>query len=409
MPTGLPAAHSLTNSEWFFSLDTEPIRAAGFRFSSGALSTLREQLPGYARLVITEIVKQEVLRQQLELVDESKAKLDNAIVGLEKAARITLTPIVDQIEKLSISANARQSFSRAIAVYLSDFRGSVLPISPDLAEKIFRDYFFTRPPFESSRNKKAEFPDSASLHLLEDHAATSSSFGILVSADAGWAAYCAQSPRLYCVTTVNALASLFASTGDLAERVVSQFEAELHNNNSPIPRQLAKSIQSHLDESLWNTTGAGTSAYAYLDVDIIAHHLSEYALDRNCLRVWIPEHDGTAGLLEIRCELLVRSVCGIDVYIEDSIDGGTVRVGHEDITRMTDLEVRGYVRITGPLANTDIGSWDISFEFSPGDYDVEIGELSVNYHARDYGEYDVAYVDSAPQDEYTLPLFPESS
>jgi hypothetical protein len=64
-----------------------------------------------------------------------------------------------------------------------------------LAHDMFARYFLQHPPFE--QKKKSEFPDAASLLLLEEFAVKNNTQGILISKDGGWSKFAKQSERLY--------------------------------------------------------------------------------------------------------------------------------------------------------------------------------------------------------------------
>lgn len=79
MPKGLPGAAQLMGQEiTFFSIDTNLIRAVGFRFEEGALNQLKRQLPGWLKLRLTEVAEREIRAQRMAPVVEATQQFQSA-------------------------------------------------------------------------------------------------------------------------------------------------------------------------------------------------------------------------------------------------------------------------------------------------------------------------------------------
>lgn len=216
MPKGLPTVTQLWNGEVsFFSIDTDLIQSAGYNFDAGALNQLPKQLPATMSLQLTEIVSEEIVRHRMQPVQKAIEGFTTASENLKRLANLPLGQIDQSFAALDAAKSAASHFRSQVQAYAGRCRGGVLSVSGEaLASEIFNLYFQDCAPFAKRKDKKSEFPDAASLLLLEQYANEHDTLGIVASADNGWAAYTEQSDRLYSVKTVEELATLFAATGN---------------------------------------------------------------------------------------------------------------------------------------------------------------------------------------------------
>jgi hypothetical protein len=234
MPKGLPPSSVLTSrTAGAFTLDTSVIEAAGFRFHKGGLRRLSVQLPPWLQLWMSDIVLQEIAGHRLARVDAAIQQVRGGVTELQR--HLGRADVVGDVGWLSRTHAAAVSiFDEDLRRFIERHQGQVLePVSPRLGLQLFRLYFQGLPPFGGGKDKKHEFPDAAVLLTLEHEAKRQSLQLIAVSKDEGWKSYANQSERIYCVSSLEELTSLFVSASPNAraiEKNLKLFFSKLNEN-----------------------------------------------------------------------------------------------------------------------------------------------------------------------------------
>ncbi|WP_225422567.1 PIN domain-containing protein [Pseudomonas huaxiensis] len=87
MPKGNPTAEQLWQGEVsFFSLDTDLIQSAGYKFESGALKQLPKQLPDTMSLQLSEVVAREIIAHRMESVSKAIDSFKSSSGDLKRLA-----------------------------------------------------------------------------------------------------------------------------------------------------------------------------------------------------------------------------------------------------------------------------------------------------------------------------------
>src|SRR5690348_6648107 len=94
MPKGTPSGKELMSQNvGGFSLDTNVIEHSGFRYDSGDLGVLSQQLPSWLKLYISDVVRHEVVRHQQANTKEAFEKLKSAIKNAGRLALVDTNAI----------------------------------------------------------------------------------------------------------------------------------------------------------------------------------------------------------------------------------------------------------------------------------------------------------------------------
>jgi hypothetical protein len=235
MPKERLSASRAWEDATFFSIDTNLIQAAGYNFAQGALHQLPRQLPESIGLQLPEIVLSEIVKHRMVSVHKAYSQLKGAAYDLQRLTTLDASAVHDSIDQLNAIEAATQRFTKELHDYAAQCRGAVLPTTgADAAASLFADYFAQRPPFGLSQKKKSEFPDAMCLWLLEQYAKNNDTIGIIASDDKGWKQYAEESERLYCVGSIDELATLFAATNEHAEAIKGKIAVAVLDENSPL-------------------------------------------------------------------------------------------------------------------------------------------------------------------------------
>ncbi len=380
MPEGLPSAAVLIEQKavTFFSIDTDVIQSHGFKFSEGALHALRLQRPQWLQIQLTEVVEREVMAHRMDPVSKAVQELQTAITSVQRLSGQDMSVVKESFEKFDSEPVVRERFSNEMRTFLEQLNGGVLRLEGStLAHDMFARYFLQHPPFE--QKKKSEFPDAASLLLLEEFAVKNNTQGILISKDGGWSKFAKQSERLYCVNSLEEFAGLFESKSEKADRVKAKVKHALLDPTSHLSLQLDSALDNHVSGAFWNADEiySGYALRVEAEVNQASYQDSDWHLDG--LALWLIEHDPSVCTVEISVSVTVDLEVGVDFYQYDTIDHEEICMGSDEITRQVTLNVEVFLLCHGDLFVESVDEWEVDIEITGGEYLVEIGEVNPDY------------------------------
>lgn len=383
MPPGLPTPQELVDGEVsFFSLDTDVIQSAGYNFGKGALNQLPRQLPTAMKLQLTEVVLQEIVGHKLVPVKEAVDKFQASTAGLTRLTGLDFGPADAHFDQLDVLSAAQQKFEADVKDYVTQCGGDILPISDIDPEPLFVRYFAGEPPFGLKADKKSEFPDAAALLLLENHATERTTKGILASRDAGWKAFADQSSRLYCVTSLDDLAALFAATDAHAQAVRDKIAAAVGDENSALRTQLTESLREHVSNADWDASELYSGSQR-IESEVSDVELTAYSVHDNSLNVWKVDDEPGAWVVELTATVTVDVTVSVQFFIWDSIDREELPFGHDSFTFSQEVDVEAYLTCYSVKLETAPVSWEIEVEIGSGTYSLDAAEVEPDFSDHD--------------------------
>lgn len=378
MPAGTPTPAQLWHGEiTFFSLDTDVIQGAGYNFEAGALNQLHKQLPSTMELQLTDIVANEVVNHLMEPVLKNIQELNSAAANLKRKADLPMEQIIDLFRGLDPAEASRIHFRQRVETYASGCRGGILAVEGDgVLTELFRSYFAVDAPFGLRTTKKSEFPDAASLLLLEAHAKESNSMGVAVSIDGGWHAFAEKSEYLYCVRSLDELTTLFAATGEVAGQIHELIRTALEDHNSPLRSQLADALESHVNNASWDVGDISSDTGDRVEGEVSEVRLADHELLIENTEIWNDEDDPTTWLVEVTALVKVDVTTSITTFLWDSIDRDEVAIDSDYAENLVEIEVTAFVTCSDVQADSDPESWSVEVEIASEEYSVDVGEVS---------------------------------
>lgn len=378
MPTGHPKASEIWDGTVsFFSIDTDLIQAAGYRFSEGILGLLPKVTPATIKLLITEIVAREIIAHLLKPVAEAHEKVLGAVAVLKRAGDIPTGEIANLFAQLDVVASAQTTFRNRIEKYVAEIRGGILPIEGnDLAARLFELYFNISPPFEEKKDKKAEFPDAASLLLLEQYADNESTLGIVASKDGGAKRFAEHSLNLYHVESLDELSELFQATGAHAEAITAHLRKSVDNLDSELYETLHNALIEHVQEAEWDVEDATCSIVSRVETDFISANLHSFKLDAGSTKVWNDISNRATWVVELSAHLTVDVDVDVTFYVWDSVDKEELTLTSSTVNVMHEVQVNAFVTCSDALDDTDPAKWSFNVDIARGDYRVKVGEVN---------------------------------
>lgn len=369
MPSGCPTAAQIWNGEiGFFSLDTDVLQSKGFKFEEPPLSQLPKQLPKNMSLQFSPVVLEEILGHRMKPVADARAKLEAALAALKRLTGFDVAHIEKTYEGDGLAAIARDKFENDVMAYVEECRGDLLEYGPGTAENVFQLYFLQRPPFEEK--KKSEFPDAASLVLLEQYANMHSVKGVVVSNDQGWAKFCESSEVLYCVRSIEELASLFSATDDVAVQVKLQVIKAIDDKFSPLRTEITEKLKEHYAESEWSVGEINSVNTDRVDAEVGHASMLEYKVVSDHTEIWSDEDDPTEWIIELTVEAKIEVSVYVEFYKWDWIDREEIRLGSDVVDVYETVLTEVYITCGEVIPESSPEQWKIDIEIGYGGYDL---------------------------------------
>ena len=379
MPKDLPTAAQAWEDVTFFSIDTNLIQAAGYNFAQGALHQLPNQLPESIGLQLPEIVVAEIVKHRMESVHKAHKLLLGAADELHRLTAIDVSEVRGSVEKLNAIEAASQRFTQQVHDYAALCRGAVLPTAgAGAVTSLFADYFAQRPPFGLSEKKKSEFPDAMCLWQLEQYANDNDTIGIIASDDKGWKQYAAESETLYCASSIDELAALFAATNEHAESIKTKIAAAVKDAGSPLGTALAHALNQHIANAQWDASEVHTGSAYRVEPETYDANVVEYSIDGDA-NVWSVKGEPTTWIVELTVRVKANVDLSVEFFAWDSIDKEELSLGAQEFTTEEEVDVEVFLTCSDVHLETEPSDWNTDIEIADGRYSLEGFEVELDY------------------------------
>ncbi len=237
----------------------------GLRLNSGLLKQLEQFHNSSIKLIISEIVKEELLSQ---LRDKAKKAQDKMIIAVKEAKDYLLVnnQVLEDIEKEIFDSHKPQEialkkfrqFQEITSLYIIEAQDHVK------IHDLIQMYFNSEAPFQATGKKKCEFPDAIALMSLEALAKNSETKILVVSSDNDWKNFCQKSENLEIIDNLANALSLFQ---DVEANYICKCLSEKYKKGKL--NQVKEAISKLLDEQIYNFYFAPyvEASYCYYEWD----------------------------------------------------------------------------------------------------------------------------------------------
>jgi hypothetical protein len=348
MPLGKPNSSELNRRKAYaFSLDTSVIEAAGFRFDEGALKHLSRQLPPWIELWMTDIVIREVSNHRIENVSRSVQNIHTGLQDLRRHIGGAFNQSIPDWLRTT-KDTATHLFNAQFEKFLSIHSGIVLrPDCGNLASDLFDMYFQVRPPFGGGRDKKHEFPDAASLLMLESMAAERSMSVILVSKDDGWKQFAEQSKHLYFVDSLSALCDLFLSESREAKFIQERLRATFEKPSRELRGDLKSAIERGLNSTPWELQFPILPGWVF-EGNVVDLRLESFEPNPTAIGVWITSAENETCAAEMPIDVVVYQRLDIEAR-KTGYFGEPLAIENIQVILQQSVEVKVHLEMRGAL------------------------------------------------------------
>lgn len=346
------------------SIDTSIFDNYGIALDNELFLQLEQFYHSPVKVIITDIVDSELRKHLVRKIESARTELQK---GLRSSEKQHLLPS-DDLEKISEVLSASHTDVEVANKRLDKFYskvGAEVVYSQNFVEvmELTRLYFDEKPPFESVKNKKNEFPDAIALLTLEGWAKEKGVNVLVVSSDNGWEKFSKTS-------------EVIDHKGDLSS-AIAHFQP--HNMVQQIIRDLSLDktfgvknlIFSRIEEAL---TGCIESAEIVIEASSHYYYEEEEVYATYKSHELIP-NEGTQfpfNVIRVEADAIVLQVTAVVTYeaygefslsIYDSVDKDYIGAGGTSSTVEEEYETEILVHLGG--------------DFSSGLESVEIARIEV--------------------------------
>lgn len=236
-------------------IDTQIFVAERFEWNRSVFKSLkRYEEKGIIRLVSTEILEQELIRQLLDRRNQllqyvSKVQQNIGIV------RSLLSNAQNELLNLDEKIPNADEFKKGLQQFFIKLNFERIEFPSDIGEELFDLYFSGKPPF-GAKGKKSEFPDAANLILLQAYQVQTNCPIHVVSGDSDWERTCEKYEDFIHVPLLSNFIELAAEIEakldyetaihqdqKLQDRVVAYFEADFEFYKDVVIYEFIKGTQ----------------------------------------------------------------------------------------------------------------------------------------------------------------------
>lgn len=228
------------------TIDTSIFDRYGCNLDFAVFRKLDQFAGGAVRILISEIVAEEINKHISEEAAETQRALKKALSSHGKRWKIAASMIAPAAE-YRISDDPALAALEQIDDFIAAIGAEVVPALGinDRTPEILQRYFAVEPPFEHKEAKKNEFPDAFALLSLEAHARREGGLILCVTADKGWARFCETSAHLVHEAELDRALSHFNITGRVvAERAAALLRA---GATEPLVHAIESALESRFD------------------------------------------------------------------------------------------------------------------------------------------------------------------
>jgi len=369
------------------TLDTSIFDAQGLKLESGLLKQLEQFRDSSTKLIISEVVKEEVLSHLTEKTKDAKRDIEKSLKQAKDYWQVEDCKIED-IKKIVFGEReaqeiATERFNRFIeATSLEIIEAQNYLIVSVLIQKYFR----AEPPFSETGKKKNEFPDAIALISLEEWANKNQTKIIVVTSDNDWKNFCKSSERLFANDDFAKALGLFQlqDADDICRYLSEKYELGVIEN-------VKEAIFDALEYKIYDFDiyiEAESSFNYEEEITEIQVNGFEFKLLEPPNIIFRPVNfDDDSLTVESRLSVDVNVECSFSFSVYDSIDKDDVGMGGNTVNTQANLEVEVLITFVGDLNK-------VGAEVEVDDVEVEIktpASIDFGYIEPDFGDEDYDY------------------
>jgi len=362
------------------TLDSNVFIGLGLNLERGLLSQLQQFMSSPVKLVISDVVLQEVRKHLVEVTKSARSKLQGAL----KSAKAPFGISVSAATELEASVFGQRIDTEIVEARLNTFLKAtgalVIPATKVDVDRLLSLYFDIEPPFEGAGDKKAEFPDAIALLSLERWAKDQGVQLLAVSRDSGWLNFAKCSDHIDVIKNLADALTHF-QPHNAAKNIIEALRVQIaEDGESEILESLNEFIVEATNETEVDVQYS-SAIHAELDIAEVHHKSHDFVLDKNGQPVVdLVRIEASWLALRLRVNIDYEVQAHFRMAVWDSIDREYVSIGSSSALAEDSHECDVLLSLTGDfskgLDQTAVGELGIDLNF-PG---VDVGDVEPNMH-----------------------------
>ena len=315
------------------SLDTCIFSRAGYRLDQGILRRLEQFKENAFRLIFSEVTLKEVMRHIASHSEEEKTKFLTGLRGIAKFWSVDTAKQVAVANDLLQGLEPKELAKKRVKDFVTRCGAHIVEAKKALdVSDLLNHYFETLPPFETSGDKKAEFPDAITLLSLESWAKKANTSVLFVTNDKGCARYCEHSSRLFAIDDLGSALTLIQERDSHRAQMCAAIDQQIALGKYP---NLLNMIESAVAENIWSIDWIPEADAAFYydpemqDVEVIG---VSYLSNNGSAGLQAVDYCDGALVARATISIEIEASCNFTFSVKDGIDKDMVCVGGAEVS-----------------------------------------------------------------------------
>jgi hypothetical protein len=367
------------------SIDTCIFTYAGYQLEAGNFKQLAQFKNNEIKLIFTDITLREVFTHLAKHSEESKTKTLSALRGCGKFWQVSKEKQTALIADLLGDADSEGNAKHQLSSFLEKCGAEKIESKHLLdVERLLDMYFSTVAPFESSKEKKSEFPDAIALLTLEAWSKINDVSLLLVTNDHGWHRFCEQSSRLYSVSDLGEALTLVQERNVHLAELCDSIDRKIASGDiGEFIKQLSNAVASNLWSIDWSVDADSPFSFEeeLYDVELADLHLTGSDGEAELSPV-----DFHSGALVVRVTVIatVKATCAFSFSMRDGIDRDMVPAGGTTEEAIDEVEIE--LLLTFENVNEQVPEF-VDVEIVPSRKVIHFGTVEPYYGDDSYDQH----------------------
>lgn len=369
------------------SIDTCIFTRAGYQLDKGIFKQLEQFKGNSFRLVFSEVTLKEVLGHIKKHADEEQTRLLTALRGVAKYWTISqetqlkvTKELLNELDPKALSKELLTGFVKRCGAEIIEAKSTV-----DITD-LLKSYFETIPPFESSGNKKAEFPDAITLLSLDSWAKKEGAALLLVTRDKGCIQYCEQTQNIFTISDLRTALTLIQERDSHCGKLCESIDQLIANGNYP---NIINAIETEIANDIWSIDwipDANAAYYFEPEMQDIEVKNVSFASPNGLAELQPVDFSTDKLVAQASVNVDIKAHCYFTFSTKDWIDKDMICIGSSEAVAEDQIELD--VLLTFVNLDSDAPELE-SIELVPARRDIDFGTVEPDYG--DENPYDEDY------------------
>lgn len=361
------------------SVDTCIFDAANLRLEHGQLKQLESLAASGFRLVFSEMTVKEIRRHLAKKTEEARSSLQKGLADSVNHWALPEEKKIQLLKDVVGDADFNSAADTRLRAFLKRCKAEIVGAREHLdVDNLISAYFDQKAPFESTRDKKSEFPDAITLLSLGSWATKERTSILFVTKDKGCTSYCQTAGSLAAIDDLGAALTLVQERDDhtrkLTDLVAQRIgEGAYENFIAHLTERISENIQ------YFNLIPEATSAF-YYDAEIEGEYVNGASPEVTDGIVVLNPIGYIDDVLTVQGNVEVElEVDGIFSFsVKDGIDKDLVHIGNAH------AETKFAVNVEVLYTFEDFKNGEpelVEIEVIPTRIEVDFGEVGPDYES----------------------------